>query len=44
MGNGLKTGGHYIAIPFSNGLIEYDERDALTSSNAKTSTVADLLP
>lgn len=29
MGNDLKTGGHYLAIPVSNGLIEYDEQYAL---------------
>ncbi|BBX06526.1 hypothetical protein [Mycolicibacterium aichiense] len=25
MGNDLKTGGHYLAIPVSNGLAEYNE-------------------
>jgi len=26
MGNDLTTGGHYLAIPVSNGIVEYDEQ------------------
>lgn len=26
MGNDLKTGGHYLAIPVSNGIVEYNEQ------------------
>ena len=26
MGKDLKTGGHYVAIPVSNGIVEYNEQ------------------
>lgn len=30
MGRDLKTGGHYLAIPVSNGIVEYNEQYWLT--------------
>jgi hypothetical protein len=36
IGNDVKTGGHYLAIPVSNGLVEYDEEYALAPGQYET--------
>ena len=30
IGNDLKTGGYYLAIPVSNGVVDYDEQYHIT--------------
>lgn len=31
LGNDMKTGGHYLAIPVSNGVVDYDEQYGITT-------------
>jgi hypothetical protein len=32
LGNDLKTGGHYLAIPVSSGVVDYDEQYFITAA------------
>jgi hypothetical protein len=41
IGNDLKTGGHYLAIPVSNGVVDYDEQYQISADQYRAFT-ADL--
>jgi len=36
IGNDLKTGGHYLAIPVSNGVVDYDEQYHITEDQYRS--------
>jgi hypothetical protein len=48
IGNDLETGGHYLAIPVSNGVVDYDEQYYISAEQYHTfaadlSSAADFL-